>query len=83
MTVCFLLRLYDLNSKLYEVNYGARYSLCLREGIGSTFAQDVVGAVHIGTDDAPIFGAVQAVSAPDALSAWIPTNAADVGSACQ
>src|SRR5258706_14621774 len=64
-----LLRLYGLNSKPYGVNYIARYSLCLREGIRSTFAQDVVGTVHIGTDDASIFGAVQAVSPPDPLPA--------------
>src|SRR5258708_9986212 len=64
-----LLRLYGLNSKPYGVNYIARYSLCLREGIRSTFAQDIVGTVHIGTDLAPIFGAVQAVSASDALPA--------------
>ncbi len=55
-----LLRLYGLNSKPYGVNYIARYSLCLREGIRSTFAQDVVGAVHIGTDRASIFGAEKA-----------------------
>src|SRR5260370_21931619 len=64
-----LLRLYGLNSKPYGVNYIARYTLCLREGIRSTFTQDVVGAIHISTDRASIFGAVQTVSPPDALSA--------------
>ena len=62
LTVCFLLHLHDLNSKPYGVNYIARYSLCLREGIGSTFTQDVVGAIHISAYRASIFGAVQAVS---------------------
>src|SRR5260370_7568213 len=62
LTVCFLLRLHDLNSKPYGVNYVARYSLCLREGIGSTFTQDVVGAIHISAYLASIFAAVQAVS---------------------
>src|SRR6266568_1991678 len=69
LTTYFVLRLHDLNSKPYGVNYIARYALCLREGIRSTFAQDVVGAVDIGTNLASIFGAVQAVSSPDPLSA--------------
>src|SRR5258706_10023272 len=64
-----LLRLYGLNSKPYGVNYIARYSLCLREGIRSTFAQDVVGTVDIGTDRASIFGAVQALSPPNPFPA--------------
>src|SRR6266568_8248485 len=65
----FLFDLHDLNSKPYGVNYIARYSLCLREGIGSTFAQDVVGAVHISADLASIFRAVQAVSPSNPLPA--------------
>src|SRR5258708_11355543 len=63
LTVCFLLRLHDLNSKPYGVNYVARYSLCLREGIGSTFTQDVEGAIHINAYLASIFAALQAASA--------------------
>src|SRR6266699_2901489 len=50
-------------------HYIARYSLCLREGIRSTFAQNVVCTVHICTDLASIFCAVQSVSAPDPLPA--------------
>src|SRR5260221_13097037 len=69
LTACFLLRLHDLNSKPYGVNYIARYSLCLREGIRSTFSQDVVGTVDIGTDRASIFGAVQALSPSNPFSA--------------
>ena len=61
-----LLRLYG---KPYGVNYIARYALCLRESIRSTFAQNVVCAVHIGTDRASIFCAVQAVSPSDSLPA--------------
>src|SRR5690349_10512290 len=64
-----LLRLYGLNSKPYGVNYIARYALCLREGIRPTFAQNVVRAVHIGTDRAPVFCAVQALSPSNAFSA--------------
>src|SRR5215469_7594331 len=59
--------LFDLYGKPYGVNYIARYSLC--KGIRSTFAQDVVGTVHISTNLASIFGAIQAVSSPNPLSA--------------
>src|SRR6266566_9862496 len=62
----FLLSLYG---KPYGVNYIARYPFCLREGIRSTFTQDVVCAVHISTDLASIFCTVQAVSPPNPLSA--------------
>src|SRR6266571_4291559 len=59
-----LLRLYG---KPYGVNYIARYSLC--KGIGSTFTENVVCAVHIRADLASIFGAIQTVSATYALTA--------------
>src|SRR5437016_2468571 len=62
----FLLSLYG---KPYGVNYIARYSLCLREGIRSTFTQNVVGAVHICTNLASVFRAVEPVSPSNALSA--------------
>src|SRR5436305_10269320 len=62
----FLLSLYG---KPYGVNYIARYSFCLREGIRSTFTQNVVCSVHISTDLASIFCAVQAVSPSDAFAA--------------
>ena len=45
----------------------ARYSLC--KGIGSTFTQNVVGSVHVGTDDPPVFCAVQAGSRPNPFPA--------------
>jgi hypothetical protein len=41
------------------VNYIGRYSLCLREGIRSTFAQDIVRTVDIRTDLASIFAAIK------------------------
>src|SRR5260221_1814519 len=69
LAACFLLRWYGLNSKPYGVNYIARYTLCLREGIRPTFTQDVVRAVHICTDRAPVFCAVQAVSLADPFPA--------------
>src|SRR5215470_9519731 len=48
-----------------------RYSLCtcISKCIGSTFTQNVVGTVHIGTDLASIFAAVQAVSPANPLCA--------------
>src|SRR5271165_4336648 len=46
-------------------HYIARYSLC--ECIGSTFAQNVVGAVDVGADDLSVFCSVQAGSRPDPL----------------
>src|SRR6266571_1660305 len=49
-------------------HYIGRYSLYLREGIRSTFTQDVVCAVDISTDLASIFRAIQALSPPDPLS---------------
>ena len=61
--------LFDLYGKPYRVNYIARYSLCLREGIRSTFAQDVVRTVDICTDLASIFAAVQALSPSNAPAA--------------
>jgi hypothetical protein len=48
-------------------HYIARYSLC--KGIGSTFPQNVVGAVHISTELTSIFSKVQAASSSDALAA--------------
>jgi hypothetical protein len=63
-TLYSLLNLYD---KPYGLNYIGRYTFC--KGIRLTFPQYVIGAVHIGTDLAPIFGAVQAVSSSDPLSA--------------
>src|SRR5256884_4546674 len=62
----FLLSLYG---KPYGVNYIARYPFCLREGIRSTFAQNVVGAVHISADLVPIFRTVQTVSPSNPLPA--------------
>src|SRR5438270_2372843 len=62
----FLLSLYG---KPYGVNYIARYSLSLREGIRSTFTQNVVRAVHIGAYLAPVFCAVQAISSPNPFPA--------------
>src|SRR5262249_23025176 len=50
-------------------HYIARYSLCLREGIGPTFAQDIICAVDICRDDAPVFRAIESVSPSNALSA--------------
>src|SRR5207248_10943552 len=62
----FVLSLYG---KPYGVNYIARYSFCLREGIRSTFAQNVVCAVHSRTDLASIFRAVLTLSPSNPLSA--------------
>jgi len=52
-------------------HYIGRYSLCtcISKCIRSTFTHNVVGTVHIGTDRASIFGAVQAVSPSDSFSA--------------
>ena len=71
MTACFLLRWYGLNGKPYGLNYIGRYSLCtcISKCIRLTFAQNVVGAVHIGANLASIFGAVQAISPPNPLPA--------------
>ena len=49
------------------MNYIARYSLC--KCIRLTFAHDVVGAVDIRADHAPILGAVQALSLAEPLAA--------------
>src|SRR5260221_7135630 len=64
MTLHFL---FDFYGKPYGLNYVGRYSLCF-ESIGSTFAHNVVGTVHISAYLAPIFRAIQAVSPSDALS---------------
>src|SRR5260370_18050427 len=52
-------------------HYLGRYSLCtcISKCIRSTFTHNVVGTVHIGTDRASIFGAVQAVFPSDSFSA--------------
>src|SRR6266568_5168846 len=67
----FVLCWYGLNGKPYGLNYIGRYSLCtcISKCIRLTFAQNVVGAVHIGANLASIFGAVQAISPPNPLPA--------------
>src|SRR6266481_8570046 len=51
-------------------HYIGRYSLCIYmcKRIRLTFAQDVVRAVHIRTDDLSIFCAVQAISPSNPLA---------------
>jgi len=59
MTLDFLFDFYgQSDNQPYGVNYVARYSLCLREGIGSTFTQNVICTVDISTDLASILCAV-------------------------
>src|SRR5439155_11277898 len=50
------------------VNYLSSNSLSLREGIRSTFAQDVICAIDIRTDDTSIFRAIQSISPSNPLS---------------
>src|SRR5436305_13495574 len=71
LNACSLLRWYGLNSKPHGLNYIGRYSLCtcISKCIRLTFAQNVVRAVHISTDLASIFGAIQPVSPPNPRSA--------------
>src|SRR5438128_311392 len=36
-----------------------RYSLCPREGIGSTFPENIIGPIDIGLDGTSIFGLIE------------------------
>lgn len=42
------------NNEPYRLNYRSRYPLGIRERLGATFAQDIVGAIDIRVQGTPI-----------------------------